>query len=165
MPTLILMRHAKAVREHEAPTDKARGLTERGRRDAAAAGLALVDSGLEIGCALISSAKRTRETWAESRLAAPDVRFQDALYLAGAEALYAAALGAGLGTVLVLAHNPGLNDLIATLIERSGDRSKLALSLSEHLPTAGIAAFNVDGDALASAQARFIFGWAPDRPD
>jgi hypothetical protein len=34
MRTLILMRHAKAVRAHEADSDEARGLTGRGRREA-----------------------------------------------------------------------------------------------------------------------------------
>ena len=40
MRTLILLRHAKAVRANEADSDEARGLTPRGRREAALAGAA-----------------------------------------------------------------------------------------------------------------------------
>jgi phosphohistidine phosphatase len=55
MRTLILMRHAKAVRAHEADSDEARGLTGRGRRDAAAAGEAMRAAGLKPALALVST--------------------------------------------------------------------------------------------------------------
>ena len=62
MRTLILLRHAKAVRAHEADSDEARALTPRGRRDAAAAGAAMAEGALKPALALVSTAQRTRET-------------------------------------------------------------------------------------------------------
>ena len=81
MRTLILLRHAKAVRAHEAPDDKSRALTGRGRREAAQAGLAMEDAGLKPGLALVSTSARTRET-AEQALTnfKLETRFEDALY-------------------------------------------------------------------------------------
>ena len=62
MRTLILMRHAKAVKASEAPSDETRGLTGRGERDAAEPRGALAGFGLAPQLALVSSARRTRET-------------------------------------------------------------------------------------------------------
>jgi len=45
MPHLILVRHAKAVERMEAEDDFERGLTDRGRADAARAGQALAEPG------------------------------------------------------------------------------------------------------------------------
>ena len=59
---LILLRHAKAVREHEAPSDFERGLTERGLNDAAAAGAAIAAVGWDVDVALASPAARTLQT-------------------------------------------------------------------------------------------------------
>ena len=66
MRTLILFRHAKAVRAHEAESDEARGLTGRGRREAALAGAAMEDAGLKPTLALVSTAAahaRNRRAW------------------------------------------------------------------------------------------------------
>jgi len=87
MRTLILLRHGKAVRDHEAPSDEARPLTDRGRREAAQAGREIAAARLAPARALISTAQRTRET-AEAALAelGPLVRtFAPDLYMAGPE--------------------------------------------------------------------------------
>src|SRR5688572_1042306 len=89
MRTLILLRHAKAVRAPEADSGETRGLTGRGRRKAAAAGLAMQEAGLKPALALVSTSERTRQT-AELGLAnfALETRFEDALYHAAPESIW-----------------------------------------------------------------------------
>jgi phosphohistidine phosphatase len=165
MPSFILMRHAKAVREHEAPSDEARGLTPRGVADATAAGREIAALGLSPQRALVSSAVRTRQTWQTVAAALPacEATFEKRLYLASAERLWDAAFAAASedACILVIAHNPGLHDLIAELTRQTHDHSKTALQLIEHLPTAAFAAFSIDGDVLSAAAPRLLAAWRP----
>lgn len=167
MHTLILMRHAKAVREHEAPSDRARRLTGRGRRDAEAAGAALISAELRPDFALISAAQRTRETayLALTEIAPLEARVDETLYLAPPETIWAAASGCGGETVLVVGHNPGMHALAALLIEQAQDRSRAARMASEHLPTAAWAAFEVNGALMQAAGPRFLGAWRPERAE
>lgn len=164
MGQLILLRHAKAVRDHEAESDRARDLTGRGRRDSAAAGAAMVAAGLAPRSMRVSPAVRTRATAHIVRPlfgAPPTVEVIERLYMAGASEIWdecVDAVGAG---VMAVGHNPGLHELVAELIERSGDRSSLARRLLEAFPTAAWAAFEVEEAPLASASAKLIAGWSP----
>lgn len=165
MEHLILLRHAKAVRPHEAPHDRARGLTGRGRREAREAGEAIAALGVEPAITLVSPAQRTRETWAIASAALPwkpRTVETDALYDASAETIWReaqeAALTEGASGVIVVGHNPGLHDLAALLLRQAADRSRPAQSLSEHLPTSGFAAFALTGDSLRAAGPRLL-GW------
>lgn len=166
MPILLLMRHAKAVREHEAASDRARGLTARGRRDAEEAGRTLRQQGFAPLAVHASNAVRTVETAViVGGLAAADIegRFVEALYLASAEAIWDDAMRAQGGAVLMVGHNPGLHELVAILMERSGDRSALSRQFLSDMPTAAWAAFDVEGGDLESTSARFLGGWVPSR--
>ena len=60
---LLVLRHAKA--EPFAESDQARALTARGRQSARDVGRHLREQELVPDCALVSTATRTRETWAE----------------------------------------------------------------------------------------------------
>ena len=60
---LVILRHAKA--EPFAQTDLARQLTARGRASAHDVGRHLQEAGFVPDVALVSTAVRTRETWAE----------------------------------------------------------------------------------------------------
>ena len=164
MRTLILLRHAKAVRAHEAPDDKSRGLTGRGRREAGLAGAAMADAGLAPALALVSTSARTRET-AEHALANfnLEARFEDALYHAAPEGLWDAFVSAEAPSVVVVGHNPGLGELVSMLVHQAHDGSKLARDLSGHLPTAAFAAFEIRGDLMGAAGPRLITAWKPDR--
>lgn len=64
MPTLILLRHAKA--EAHNLEDFQRSLALRGRRQAIAVGEALTEEGLVPDLALVSAAARTKQTWESS---------------------------------------------------------------------------------------------------
>ena len=164
MRTLILFRHAKAVRAHEADSDEARGLTGRGRREAARAGAAMEDAGLKPKLALVSTSERTRET-AEHGLQnfALEMRFEDALYHAAPEGIWDAFSSSDAESVVIVGHNPGLGELVSTLVHQAHDGSKLARDLSGHLPTAAFAAFEIRGDLLRAAGPRLLAAWKPDR--
>lgn len=166
MRTLILFRHAKAVRHHEAPSDKARGLTGRGRRDAAAAGAAMEDAGLKPALALISTAERTRET-AEHGLQGFKLerRLEDALYHASTGGLWDAFSSSDAESVVIVGHNPGIGELASELIAQAHDGSKLAREFSGHFPTAAFAAFEVRGDLVDAAGPRLLAAWKPVRKD
>lgn len=164
MRTLILMRHAKAVRAHEAPSDRDRALAPRGRRDAAAAGAVMEDAGLKPGLALVSVATRTRET-AENALQGfkLETRFEEALYHAGPESIWDAFASTDAESVIVIGHNPGMGELTSMLVAQAHDGSKLAREFSGHFPTAAFAAFRVRGDLLRAAGPELIAAWKPTR--
>jgi len=115
MPTarrLVLMRHAKASSLAEAPTDHARPLEARGRKDAPAVAARLLDLGWSPELVVCSDATRTQETWACMEGAfdpPPGLRLEPGLYAAGLDALRRSALDwdPTLHTVLALGHNPG----------------------------------------------------------
>mgnify|MGYP002623392483 FL=1 len=162
MRTLILFRHAKAVRAHEADKDEASGLTGRSRRDAAAAGAAMEDAGLKPALALVSTSQRTRET-AEHGLQnfALETRFEDALYHAAPEGIWDAFAACDAESVVIVGHNPGLGELVSTLVHQAHDGSKLAREFSGHFPTAAYAAFEIKGDLLRAAGPALIAAWKP----
>lgn len=165
MPTLILMRHAKAVRETEAPTDRERALTPAGRAAAAAAGLAIAGLDALPGIALVSSATRTRQTWAAVSTALPQTTaiFDDGLYLADPGHIWrtASAQLDKTTSVLVIGHNPGLHDLAAALVALACDNSRAGRQVSEDFPTAAMAAFSVEAGPLEAASPRLNATWRP----
>lgn len=166
MRTLILFRHAKAVRHHEADSDRARGLTGRGRRDAAAAGAAMEDAGLKPGLALVSESERTRQTAAHGlENFALETRFEDALYHASPEGLWDAFTASDAASVVLVGHNPGMGELVSMLIHQAHDGSLLARQFSGQFPTAAYAAFEIRGDLMHAAGPSLIGAWKPARHD
>ncbi|MGN6333723.1 MAG: SixA phosphatase family protein [Motilibacteraceae bacterium] len=149
MPTLVLLRHAKSDYPEGVP-DHDRPLAERGERDAAAVAKVL-SAGPVPELVLCSSAARARATWArvERALEAGGgdgaiVRYEPDVYLASARALLglARATPAAVGRLLVVGHNPGLQDLALSLAG-SGPTPALA-ALAEKLPTAGLVTLTSD---------------------
>lgn len=164
MRTLILMRHAKAVRPHEADSDKARGLTGRGRRESAAAGAVIEDAGLKPTLALVSTSQRTRET-AEFGLQnfALETQFDEALYHAAPESIWDAFNASDAESVVMIGHNPGMGELVSKLVHQAHDGSKLAREFGGHFPTAAFAAFEIKGDLMRAAGPRLLAAWKPQR--
>jgi phosphohistidine phosphatase len=151
MHRLHLLRHAKSDRDQPVD-DKERHLNRRGREAARHVGESLPEAIGPLDLVLCSSALRTRET-AELALACyrspPPVRYEDALYLAGAAALLRRLrrLDETEGTVLVIGHNPGLHELAAMLAApHSPHYRDLA---GGKFPTAARASFAVE-DSWAS---------------
>src|SRR5690242_529305 len=119
MRRLILFRHAKAAPRAPSGEDIDRPLDEKGLADAALMGRVLAGEGLTPDLALVSSSRRTRETWAQLAAAFPNARAVvcDGLYNATAEEILAE-IGAAepSGTLMVVAHNPGLHELAIELL-------------------------------------------------
>jgi phosphohistidine phosphatase len=100
--------------------------------------------GLEPELVLCSSAARTRETLELLRPALGDastVRFEDALYAASAETLLERlrAVPADVSSVLLIGHNPGMQDLALLLAASGADLERLAAKF----PTAALATLSI----------------------
>lgn len=120
---LILMRHAKSDWGSPAIADHARPLNARGRRNAPAMGDWLRQHGYLPETALVSTARRTRETWQGLGLRAKP-RFSDALYHAAPEDMLAELRNAHGACVLLLGHNPGIAELAAALVADAPDHPR-----------------------------------------
>jgi phosphohistidine phosphatase len=111
---LILTRHAKSDWGSGARDDHDRPLNERGRRDAPRIGAWLVSRGYVPESVAVSTARRTRETWAMLSSAFPAplpetrVVFSDALYHADPEAILGHIHAARTGCHMIVGHNPGI---------------------------------------------------------
>jgi phosphohistidine phosphatase len=135
---LLILRHAKAE-QGEGQSDKERALNKRGRRAATRVGELLADRLPDK--ILSSSALRTRETVEGLIKAAAyfgPIEFMDALYLAEPAAYLKAVRerGGDAKRLLLVGHNPGLEDLVNQL---TGERVTL--------PTAALAECTFEGDA------------------
>jgi phosphohistidine phosphatase len=140
---LILVRHAKAV-EEDVGGDHARGLSERGRADAAALGGWVAEHKFVPELAVCSTAKRTRETLAALGAAIPTI-LSDRLYLATAGEMLAQVQNTDdtVKTLMFVAHNPGSHALLAALVgsyAQEADADKLLLKF----PTAACAVMDFD---------------------
>ncbi|MFB4300462.1 histidine phosphatase family protein [Actinomadura sp. NTSP31] len=115
MPTLIVLRHAKAVAGFGTP-DIERTLNDRGRRDAAAAGEWLRTEGHVPGRVLCSPAARTRETLGLLAVQA-DTAFEDGIYDNDPGVLMSlvAETPDDVGTLLLVGHNPSVHQFVHDL--------------------------------------------------
>lgn len=144
MKRLILMRHAKTESDNPGG-DKARRLLPRGVQEAQEAGVALAELGVDY--ALVSSAVRTRETFAALGLKAP-VEYQDALYYSDPELVLQriSETDESVSSLLVLGHSPTMPALTARLAYAS-DRAA-ADQAQCWFPTATYSVFSIAGSWL-----------------
>ena len=139
------MRHGKA--EQFAPEDQRRELTERGVRDAVAAGTWLAEQGYPPSHVFVSSAARTRGTWdalTQSLPNAPAAVVEDSLYNTGPDRVLEVLRGAPADAevVMYVGHNPAAASLAHQL--DSGDPEPDAFRrMSEGFPTAALAVLEV----------------------
>lgn len=115
---LLLARHATALPQHASGRDFDRELSQEGRREAARAANWLTSAFPQLPRILASPARRTRETvegLLADRWAPPPVEWEGALYLADLPALLELLEGED-GPVMLVGHNPGLEDLLAFLL-------------------------------------------------
>ncbi len=117
MRHLTIIRHAKSARDDPSLSDFERPLKRRGQRDAPAVGKELARRGLAPDRVLCSPARRTVDTLDLIRehleIPAADVHEEPELYGASTSDLLRilAALPADLRDVVLVGHNPGLEDL------------------------------------------------------
>ncbi len=148
MKRLILFRHAKTERTAESGEDFDRALTERGQSDAALTSRRLSAAGLIPDRVLVSAAKRTQETWAAAAPHLPDAhaKILDDLYDAPSSRLYAAAKAElGANTVMVIAHNPGIQGLALELVDHATlIDADIKARLAQGFPTAAAIVFEFE---------------------
>lgn len=120
MKTLLLLRHAKSSHKDSDIDDHERGLNKRGKKDAPKMGRLLKDENLLPDLLIASTAKRCRKT-AEHVIAASgyrgQTRFCGELYEAHASSLldFLTGLENEAARVLLIGHNPGLEELLESL--------------------------------------------------
>ena len=122
---LYVLRHGKA--EPDRPEDADRALTDRGLAEADRIGAFLKAEEVKLEAVLCSTAVRARQTWDAVAAALHfkggfkgEVRLSDDLYLASVKTLQAAiAKAVDADAVLLVGHNPGLEQLVAKLIGAS----------------------------------------------
>jgi len=147
MRRLMLLRHAKSDWSLPGQSDHDRGLAARGRNAAPLIGHYMAEHDLVPDHAIVSTARRTRETW---RLVAgmlprrPATEFEDRIYEASPSNILAAIAGAPAAahTLVVVGHNPGFHDT-ANLLIRGGDK-RARKALSEKFPTGALAVIDLD---------------------
>lgn len=142
MYRLYLMRHAKAAWGGPAVSDFGRPLAPTGKEDAKLLGQNMKKRSYLPDIIICSGARRTRETWdavasfiaAEAR----QVHFLDELYRAdSAECLALVMAYAGRSSLMVVGHNPVMEDL-ALALAPTGDGRALA-AVRAGFPAAGLA--------------------------
>lgn len=152
---LLLLRHAKSAWP-EGVADHDRPLADRGRKAAPIIGAYMAREKLIADLSLVSPARRAQETWKLVREAlSKKILQQDApeIYEVAAGQILEAirAVKPGVRTLLMVGHNPGMEDL-AALLTKDGDADAIG-RMKEKFPTAALAVidFEIEGwDAVAS---------------
>lgn len=150
MRRLLLLRHAKAERSPPGGRDHDRVLDARGRGDAPRLGAYMASHGLLPDRAIVSTSARTRETWdlaAAQFKGRPPVLYEKRVYEAAARDILQVVKEAPpeAQTLLLVGHNPGMQELAALLIT-AGDL-EARQRLNEAFPTAGLAVIDFALDA------------------
>ena len=146
MKTLYLLRHAKSRWDDPTADDHDRRLAPRGERSARQIAVHMVDTGRCPDLVLCSSARRARETLDALRGALgpdTDILVEDALYGAAAGELLERLrrIAPRVGSVMLIGHNPGLEDL-ADVLAADGDEHALA-QLRTKFPTGAMAVLKI----------------------
>jgi phosphohistidine phosphatase len=148
MKRLLLLRHAKSSWSDPGIADFDRPLNERGLRAAPLMGRYMRDRGLRPDLILCSPAERARQTAAllveAAGLSAP-LRYDERIYEATAARLAEVVSQAdeGAGELLLVGHNPGMEELLELL---TGE--------TRRMPTAALACVELDTDKWAKLAPR-----------
>jgi phosphohistidine phosphatase len=137
--TLLLLRHGKSDYP-EGVADHDRPLAPRGVREAGLAGDWLRAHAPAVDAVLCSTAARTRETLARTRIDAP-VEFSDRLYDATPGAIVEEInnVDPDVETLLVIGHEPAMSQLALGLATEDGSNPTAAEGISTKFPTSAIA--------------------------
>ena len=142
MKHLHLLRHAKSSWDDESLPDHDRPLAPRGERASALIAEHLRREAIEPELVLCSSSRRTRETLERVRPGG-EVVIEEGIYDASARELLRRLhrLPDGVGSVMVIGHNPGIQALAGSLA-REGEDLEL---MRDKFPTGALASLALDG--------------------
>lgn len=158
MKTLLILRHAKSSWKDPGLSDHERPLNGRGRKDAPRMGSQILEEGLSPGLIVSSTAVRARQT---AELVAKtcgytgSIALSPELYHGSPRAYLEVAHDAPseIERLLVVGHNPAVQELVWTLSRRE-----------ERMPTAALATIEFDVDSwqgLGTAAGELIAVWRP----
>ena len=159
MKTLLLLRHAKSSWDNSELADHDRPLNGRGRHDAPRMGQLMAQHDLTPDLIVTSAARRAATTAELVALAAEysgDIRYTDELYLADPETFLDVAGDTpdNVARLLLVGHNPGIEELVSTLAGRE-----------ERMPTAALACFRLAveswKDVNEETAAELLHLWRP----
>lgn len=157
MELLILMRHGKAAAVAADGGDRSRPLTSRGAEESRATAVWLDEVGFVPDFTLMSPSTRTVQTWLCAAETWPDVASLSVstLYLSDAETVMEALTMAppNARTVLLIGHNPGLQDLVVKLADQGGAPIDEVDRLMESFPEATACVFRMSGEQVAWLEA------------
>jgi phosphohistidine phosphatase len=145
MLRLLLLRHAKATPGESGQADFDRHLIPRGRRSATAIGQYMAAKKLMPELILCSSSRRTRDTLAGLLpfiKGNTEIHLTDALYESTLDSYLATIRkrGGAAATLLIVGHNPAIEETAAELIARN----KSGATAAVQFPTAGFAVIDLD---------------------
>ena len=159
MKTLLLLRHAKSSWGDGDLADFDRPLNNRGRHDAPRMGQLLARHELTPDLIITSAARRaatTAELVAMAAEYAGDIQYTNELYLADPDTFLEVARETddSVARLLLVGHNPGIEELVAALAGRD-----------ERMPTAALACFRLDidhwRDLTDETAAEMLHLWRP----
>ena len=143
---LILIRHAKA---EASGVDSERPLASSGERDARAIGEWLRKAGVTSGLAVVSTARRARQTWeiAAQELGGDVTATHDGrIYENSVSDLLAVVRETPdeTDTLMLVGHNPSVHALASGLDDGHGNK-RAAKEIATKFPTSGVAVLEVPG--------------------
>lgn len=159
MKTLLILRHAKSSWSHSGMGDHERPLNGRGKIDAPRMGELLKKEGLVPDLIISSTAKRaltTAEVAANSAGYEGEIKTTRQLYHAGPEDYFIVLKGVkdSHDRVMVVGHNPGMEELVEEFSERP-----------ERMPTAALAQVELQIDSWTEmggeVNGRLVSLWRP----
>jgi phosphohistidine phosphatase len=144
MRRVFLLRHAKSSWKDRSLADNDRPLAGRGKRAAKAMAGHIEREGIRPDLVLCSPARRSRETLERVEAGFGDrveTRVEEAVYGGGEAELLARlrALPTEVGSVMIVGHNPGIEDLALALAAEGGERARM----EEKYPTAALATIDL----------------------
>jgi phosphohistidine phosphatase len=153
MRRVYLLRHAKSSWEDGSLADRERPLAGRGKRAAKTMARHIEAERIRPDLVLCSPARRTRETLERIEGALGDgveTRLDEALYGASEARLLGClkALPQKVGSVMLVGHNPGLEDLALALASEGAELARLR----EKYPTAALATIDLPADRWSAVE-------------
>jgi len=148
MKTILLLRHAKSSWNDPDVQDFERPLNQRGRRAAPLIGRFMLQQEFVPELILSSPAERARQTIAliiEAAHLEGELRYDERIYEASAETLLEVVSQAEdrFAVLLLVGHNPGMEDLLLLLSGETG-----------RMPTAALAAITFDTEKWSKVNER-----------